>query len=55
MLGESVIAGALVGSQGIDGSTSALNPVYWAISAIGVAVYAAMTGGFLVRGLGRRS
>jgi hypothetical protein len=58
MLGESVIVGVLqstVGAQGIDGSTSALNPMYWAIAAIGVAVYAAMTGGFLVRGLGRRS
>ncbi|MGB8698269.1 MAG: hypothetical protein WCD18_02535 [Thermosynechococcaceae cyanobacterium] len=58
MLGEAIVVGALqsaIGPQGIDVSVSAFNPVYWAIAAISVVVYAALTGGFLVRCLRQRS
>jgi hypothetical protein len=58
MLGESIAIEGLqsaVGSQGIEVSASALNPGYWAIAALSVVVYAAITGGFLIRCLRRRS
>jgi hypothetical protein len=58
MLGESLFVGVLkstMGPMGIDVSASGLNPVYWAIAAIGVVFYAAITGVFLVRCLRQRS
>jgi hypothetical protein len=58
MLGEAIVVRVLqstLGPWGIEVSASALNPVYWLIAAIGVAVYAATTGGFLVRCLRQRS
>lgn len=58
MLGESLVVGVLqsaLGPMGIEVSANALNPVYWAIAVIGIMVYAAITGGFLIRYLRQRS
>jgi len=43
---------SILGPTGIDVSQSAMNPIFWAISSLSTVLYAAMTGGFLVRRLG---
>ncbi|HEY9825054.1 MAG TPA: hypothetical protein V6D19_06380 [Stenomitos sp.] len=58
MLGEAIGIGALqsvMGPQGIEVSASALNPIYWVIAMIGAAIYATLTGGFLVHFLRQKN
>jgi hypothetical protein len=51
--GEIFVSAAqlVLSPTGIDVSQSAWNPVFWAISSLSTVLYAAITGGFLVRHL----